>query len=297
MSGKSSITFYWILSVALACLSAAFSYHIFKLVFKEMTTGVPLLASILVAALLWGMSWQAHDEKRFAVWLVAALVSVLTTVLSIALGTVSSGESERVVKVLWGAVEQRQELVEEDKKAGEIWTSVKRISRAAEQRGVIAENVDKNVSNAQAAAALAQGEALISIAMSKVPDGGGPFVVGILSLLLAVLLDMGAAACVKTVIEEREKREPPPRREKKVNRPKSSPNSGRQDTGVEPGANSRYSAFLEGLRSGEIKPNTESVKKGCSCGYTTARAYLDQASVDGILNLDDSGRGKKYSLR
>ena len=299
MSGKNAVIFYWVLSVALTCLSAAFSYHIFKLIFRDMGGFVPLLAAILVAALMWGMSWHSSDEKRLAVWAIACVVSVLTTVLSVALGTISSGESERVVKVLWGAVQQRGDLVEEDKKAGEIWTSHKRVSRAAEQREIIAGNLDKSVAEAQAAAAISQGEALISIAMNKIPDGGGPFVVGILSLLLAVLLDLGAAACVKTVMEERErekKREPPRKREKKVNRTKSSPNSGKQDTGVEPGANSRYKAFIEGVQGGDIEPNTESVKKSCSCGYTTARAYLDQGCKDGVLICDESGRGKRYSL-
>ena len=295
MNNRVSKWFYLSLSIMLAALSAAFSFYIFKLVFHQMPFGVPLAAATLVASLQWGMSWYS-DDKRALVWGLAVAVSVLTTVLSIALGTISSGESARVAKVVWGAVEKRQTIAEEDQQASQVWQSANRVTKAAAHRRDMSRDIATSVQEAKDAASISQGEALISIAMSKVPEGLGPFVVGILALLVAVLLDLGSNACIKTVMEPGE--EPPRRLEKKVNRTKSRTKSdGRPDTGTSPGANGRYSLFVEGVRAGEIKPNTEAVKKACSCGYTTARAYLDQAAQDGILLLDESGRGRKYTLR
>ena len=294
--------YFFYLGVSLVCLSAAFNYFVFQQIFSSVPVWAQVSAAVLIAALMYGMTWvMTNEDKESAlIWAICTKMSVATTITAIFLSGAASQNAADTVSAKKFVADTIKTAVEEDQKSQGIWLQANRHTHAANQRLAMDERLDKYVLASEDLEKKRNGIALMASSLDRLPGGIGPWLLGLMSLLLALALDLGQAKCTKIfrTMDREESEDRRPERKPEVARfdmpeLKDRTRAGSYDTGTDEGRNHRYSLVLEALRSGEVSPTVRSVKDTFKCRGAVASAYLEAAADDGIIRKRVSVSGKR----
>ena len=278
--------FYLYLSAGLALLSGLFNFYLFEKLFSTVPVFVSGLAAFLVAALMYGLLWRIEDKDNHLVWILCAKISVITTVGAIFISQVASANAQETVQAHKTAKEYMESALAEDAAAQEVWIGNNRITHAAKERQVMEGRIASYVDGAKELEHSRNGDALMAESLDRIPAGGGLAFLVVLSLLLAVVLDLGAAKAVKIYRDMIREDSKSIKKDRKIS-------IARADTGTAPGFNKRYTEFKEALTAGEVDPTIRSIKDVFQCAYPVASRYLSQACEDGLLTCRINSNGRK----
>lgn len=281
--------FFLYLSIGLAALSGAFNFFLFEKLFSSVPAWVSGLAAVLVAGLMYGMLWRIEDRDNRLVWFLCAKVSILTTIGAIFLSQVASTHAQDTAQAHKAVQEYQTHSLEQDSANQSAWINANRLTHASNQQEAMDSRLEAFTRNAEQLEQVRNGDALMAESMDRLPDGVDMALLVALSLLLAVLLDLGAGRCVK-IYREMEKE--PIRHSQPKAKVYRTKNGSSFDTGTAAGQNGRYKNFIDALHAGEVNPSIRSVKKEFACGAATATGYLRQACEDGVVEctIDKNGR-------
>ena len=295
--------FFFYLGLLLVALSGAFNYFVFEQIFSSIPAWVQLTAAFLIAALMYGMTWvmSGEDKESTLVWVLCTKISVAATVASIFLSGVSSEHAVETVKAKEFAADATRYAVEQDQVSQGVWMQARRVTHAAEQRMIMDGRLEKFVAAAEDLERHRNGPALMASSLQRVPGGAGPYILGLMSLLLALALDLGQAKCTKIFrrMDEAERLAEAKTKGKswaggsQAVEVKGRTRAGSYDTGTDEGRNHRYSLVAEALRSGDVTPTVRAVKDAFKCRGSVASGYLSAAADDGIIAVEVGAGGKR----
>jgi hypothetical protein len=295
MFAKGSI-WYLYLSILGALLSGLFNFYCFENLFTTVPTVVSVLASILVAGLMYALLWRIEDKDNYLVWVLCAKISVITTVGAVFISQVSSSNAQETVESHVAFKQYMEASLAQDAAAQEVWRGNNRITHAAHQREAMDHRLVQYMEGVQQLEKARNGDALMAEALDKIPAGGGLAFLAVVSLLLALAFDLGPAKCVKIFRDmqaESVRGGHPPRVNRVAKNRTRNDKAPTLDTGTTPGFDSRYQAFEEALRERAVDPNVRSVKQVFGCSYTTAAGYLAAACQHGLLACKVNAQGGK----
>ena len=291
--------FFFYLGLLLVALSGAFNYFVFEQIFSSIPAWVQLTAAFLIAALMYGMTWvmSGEDKESTLVWVLCTKISVAATVASIFLSGVSSEHAVETVKAKEFAADATRYAVEQDQVSQGVWMQARRVTHAAEQRMIMDGRLEKFVAAAEDLERHRNGPALMASSLQRVPGGAGPYILGLMSLLLALALDLGQAKCTK-IFRRMDEAERLPETKSWASRAQSvevkeRTRAGSYDTGTDEGRNHRYSLVAEALRSRDVAPTVRAVKDAFKCRGSVASGYLSAAADDGIIAVEVGAGGKR----
>ena len=280
------------LSVVAAVLSGLFNFYCFERLFTSVPVAVSAVASFLIAALMYALLWRIEDDGNYMVWLLCCKISIITTVGAVFMSSAISQNAQETLRAHEIVNRHMESSLEQDRADQAGWIKHERNTHAKMMRDGERQKLAALVEGAETLEEVRNGDALMQESLAKIPgEWGGTIFLCVLTLIMALVFDLGQSHCVKTFKKMNAEDKVFKRRVERKERGDT------RDTGTDPGRDSRYRDFVQALADGEVNPTVRSVKEVMECSYSTASAYLSEACGEGLLTVKiNSQGGRTYGI-